>query len=105
MHFLDCLVWIFLEGVLERVRHVLIEEFDLLGVLLGASEVDGIFMGDGFEFIYFVAEEVVLLLVAVDVALFDEHFSGLRFVNVKDSEWELRPFHLMDEISTGHQAK
>lgn len=99
VEFLDGLVGILIEGILERDGHVGVEEVDMaVALVFGAAQIDGVAMGDGLELLDLIFEFAVLGVILVEISFLDQNFLGLDMGGLEQSERELISLHFVHEV-------
>ena len=78
---------------------------DTVAVLLGRSQIDGVFVLDCLQLVYFLLQVFVFLLIPEVVTFLDEGFADLVLFHLKHAEWKLRAPHFVDySVGAEHRS-
>ena len=82
--------------------HILIDQVDRGVALFCPSQIDGVFVWDGFEFGDLDHEVIEFFFSAEKVPLFDEYLFELCLIPTEDAKGELVALHLVNFVLTLH---
>jgi len=95
----DRLIRVLIEGLFKRVGNVLVDKSDGGVLLLCGTQVYVIFVGNVFEFVNFLHQKFLFLLISKVVTFLDESLPNFMIIDLQESEWKLGTSHLVYNIA------